>query len=113
MKPVRGLFFILALCCAAFAQPTLITVTGTYYNADGSLLNGSLFIQTAPNPAQPSGSLLKTIRIVNGAFSVPLAPSASGTAYTFTFSPIGDAYSCVVPSSGSPVVFSSICTLIN
>ena len=110
MSLMRNLFWLLAITCATLtAQVTTTTITGTIYNADSSLFNGNLQIQSQSftSGGYPVLATIKNITIRNGALSTALVPNNSGTTYVFTFANSSN-WTCNIPA-GSPVTFLSVC----
>ncbi len=109
------ILYLLFLACPLFAQPTLTTVTDIVFNADGNRYSGRLDIQSQSFTVGgvPILQNIKKITVVNGAFTVALAPNDTSvppnTSYVFTFGN-GTVWTCVIPTSANPVVASANCT---
>jgi hypothetical protein len=79
----RKMLLVASLCAAAWGQTTLTTIQDTLFNADGTLYNGSLFIQWGTFDTTQPGTVVQqslTVPVINGNLLVKLVPNANQAA---------------------------------
>lgn len=105
---------------SASSQVTTTQIIGSILNDDGTNFSGPLIIQgqtfTSSGQAVMSTVLNKSVQ--NGRLTVALIPNDTATpaftSYSFTFGTVagtGNVWICVVPTSDSPVQFTSACSM--
>jgi hypothetical protein len=111
------LIVFMAAAGAALAGTT--TLTGPYYNSDGTQYNGTISIKPSQSWVDSSGTAVgqttTSVTLTGGAFTVALWPTdsatPSGVYYAFTFCPAEQACYVVnynVPTSTSPITIAQL-----
>lgn len=116
MITYRKLLILSLFALTVFGQPSSTTLVGPVYSAIGpALYTGTITIsaQVKTSGGYAITGIAQQVSIVNGRLSVQLVPNdtavPAGTSYAVTFIN-GDQWTCIVPTSGSPVPWTTACT---
>lgn len=107
---------LLALSLPLFCQPVATTLVGPIYSAYGpTLYTGVITIraQVKTSNGYAITGITQQVSVVNGRLAIKLVPNdtavPANTSYAITFDN-NDQWTCIVPTSGSPVTWTVACT---